>query len=659
MNSLLNTYKKVAKHFVIVALLKSSIAFSQSAVFSWANSYGDIGGNADKGKSIVVDASGNVFAVGDFRGTVDFDPSPATLTLTSAGVTDIYITKTDAAGNTLWAKRVGSGYAENVSCLALDPSGNLLLTGTFTGPGAIDFDPDAGVSTLTTNGGIDVFVLKLNSSGSFVWARNMGGTSTDEGTSIATNSLGEVFTTGTFNGTADFDPSLATFNLSSAGGVDIFVTKFNSAGNFIWADRFGGTSTDVGLAITTNTNGVFFTGYFQGIADFDPSASTATLNSSGSNDAFVCMLNSNGTLNSAFNVGGSGGDVAQSIRSDASDNILITGYFNGIADFDYSAVTNTLASSGGADIFVAKYSPTLVPIWARAMGGAFGDQAYGISTDNSNNVYTTGVFKNLVDFDPSAATFTTTSNGNTDDIFIHKLDANGNFVWVEFFGGNNADISNTIVVDNSSNIYTTGSYISTVDFNPGAGTYTLAAIGGGSDAYIHKLAPCVAPPPPVNTTSNSNLSICDGQSTSLTVSGSSVSWYSTPTSTNAIATGPIYNTPLLFAGIYSYYAESSTCTLSTSRTQITVSVAICSGINENLTETQFVKIYPNPSNGLFVIETGSDYILSVNTILGTEVKKLEVRSGTSILDINDLANGIYILNLKGTKSDKQFRVIKN
>lgn len=645
---------KFAKLLFVSAIIQYPACFSQAPVFQWVNSYGN--SLADDGKSINVDGSGNVYAIGEFRGTVDFDPGPGTSSLTSSGSADIYITKLNNNGNLLWAKRVGTSSTEVAGGITLDPVGNVLITGSFSG--TVDFDPGLGISNLISSGSNDVFVLKLDGNGNYIWARNMGGTSADNGMAIVTNSSGDVFTTGEFNSTGDFDPSLLTFNITSAGSSDIFVSKLDASGNFVWAKSFGGSSTDIGLSIATNSLGIFFTGYFQGIADFDPSSSTFNLNSAGSNDVFICRLNTTGNLNFAVNVGGTGADISNSISLDANTAIIIAGQFNGNADFDPTVLTNSLSSSGSSDVFVAKYSNSGTFIWARRVGGPFADYGLSVSTDASNNIYTTGTFKGTTDFDPSVSSYTIASNSGSDDAFIHHLDMNGNFMWVKSFGGSNDENSNSISLDNLTNIYTTGSYQSTVDFDPDVPIYNLTSLGN-SDIYIHKMGPCVTPPVPINTTPVSNLTICSGQFASLSVSGSGlITWYPTALSTTSLAIGNNYITPALGAGTYSYYIEASTCTISTSRALITVTVNACAGLFEPINSDFQPNVFPNPSIGIFNIDLIETSEICVYDALGSYIFGGTFKAGKHQFDITKYSGGIYFIKTQTATRVRTFRLLK-
>ena len=178
----------------------------------------------------------------------------------------------------------------------MDSSGNVYTTGYFFFD--VDFDPGAGSTELTSAGSNDVFVSKLDPLGNFVWAKRFGGPSSQVSFSIAVDDSGNVYTTGYFQGTADFDPGSGTSNLTSVGSEDVFVSKLNSVGNFVWAKSFGG----IGYSVAVDSSGnVYTTGYFAGTEDFDPGAGTSNILSLGPGSG------GNGRLSSSTTPAGAGG----------------------------------------------------------------------------------------------------------------------------------------------------------------------------------------------------------------------------------------------------------------------------------------------------------------------------------------------------------------
>ena len=497
LNRSLNNYKKISATIsvFILSLSFSLTSVSTPSAYAWSSAQATVsvfgGASSDLGYSIAVDSSGNVYTSGSFQGTVDFDPGAGEANLTSAGGSDVFVSKLDSSGNFVWAKRFGGTSTDAGFGIAVDSSGNVYTTGSFFG--TVDFDPGAGVADLTSAGERDVFVSKLDSSGNFVWAKRFGGTIADVGRIIAFDSSGNVYTTGYFFSTADFDPGAGTTNLTSAGGAEVFVSKLDSSGNFVWAKGLGGISTDEGYSIGVDSSGnVYTTGYFNGTVDFDPGAGVTNLTSAGGNDSFVLKLDSLGNFVWAKGLGGTAADVGRTIAVDSSGHVYTAGYFIGRADFDPGAGQANLTSASGSggsdrDVFVSKLDSSGNFVWAKGLGGTAADESNSIAVDSSGNVYTTGFFNGIADFDPGAGEANLTSAGGNDS-FISKLDSSGNFVWAKRLGGTSSDLGYPIAVDSSGNVYTSGSFQGTVDFDPGAGEANLTSVGS-NDVFVLKLTP--------------------------------------------------------------------------------------------------------------------------------------------------------------------------
>ncbi|WP_193172709.1 SBBP repeat-containing protein [Nisaea nitritireducens] len=444
-----------------------------------------IGGtSAEQGDSIQVDSSGNSYVTGYFGGTVDFDPGAGTVNLTSAGNQDIFIAKYDSSGGLVWAKGVGGTNSDYGRSIEIDSSGNSYVTGQFQG--TADFDPSGVTQNLTSAGSSDIFIAKYDGSGDLVWAKSVGGTSADDSKSIQVDSSGNSYVTGYFDGTVDFDPSGVTQNLTSAGGNDIFIAKYDSNGGLVWAKNLGGTGGDQGDSIQVDSSGnSYAAGNFQGTSDFDPSGVTQNLTSAGGNDAFFAKYDSSGALVWAKNVGGTDYDAVNSIQVDSSGNSYVTGIFQGTADFDPDAGVTNLTSAGLYDTFIAKYDSSGGLVWAKNIGGTENDIGLSVAVDSSGNSYVTGDFKGTADFDPGAGTTNLTSAGAR-DIFIAKYESSGALVWVKSFGGTSDDQGRSVQVDSSGNVHVTGVFQGTVDFDPGTGTENLTS-AGSLDAFLLKL----------------------------------------------------------------------------------------------------------------------------------------------------------------------------
>jgi gliding motility-associated-like protein len=327
------------------------------------------------------------------------------------------------------------------------------------------------------------------------WARNFkvdGGNEDSQGYSVATDPAGNVYTTGSFNGVVDMDPGAGVFSLSSISYYeqDIYISKLDADGNFVWAVRLGSGQSDFGYSIAVDASGnVYVTGSVRGGMDFDPGPGTHTITGALSGDnAFVLKLDANGNFVWGTILGSTvGTGVGRGITLDGSGNVLTTGNFTGTADFDPGAGTFNITSLGSEDIFLSKLDANGNFVWAKSMGGSQAERGYALAVDNSGNIITTGFYRGTVDFDPGAGVFQLTTLTVNAEIFVSKYDNNGNFIWVQSTSGSTGTPwSRSVDTDGSGNVIFTGYFPGTLDFDPGAATFNLTSTGG-DDAFISKL----------------------------------------------------------------------------------------------------------------------------------------------------------------------------
>lgn len=487
--------------FTVLTLLAASV-FLTPAANGWTEDSNIavtvLGGTqAVEVRSMALDSNGNIYTTGYFNGSADFDPSNGVANLTSSGLNEIFILKSDPNGNFIWAKRIGGTNSEAAASIAIDRNGGIVTTGNFTG--IVDFDPGDGVANLTSSGDDDIFVLKLDSSGNYIWAKNMGGAARDTGVYIAVDGDGNICATGIFTSTADFDPTQGVDNRMSNGDWDVFISKFDSSGNYLWTKTFGGNGREVGQSTAFDSGGnIYSLGYFNRTVDFDPSDDgVANLSSAGGNDMFISKFDSSGRLLWVKRIGSTGSDGAAQVAFDRSGSLYFTGFFSGTVDFDphddrVAEITSTVVG----EMFVSKFDPSGSYIWAKRRGGTGADRGLNIAVDSNANVYSTGYFTGTVDFDPSDDGVANLTSAGSNDIFISKFDSTGRHLWVKRIGGSGADRGMNIAVETSGNVLTSGSFTGTVDFDPGAGTTNFTS-NGNSDFFTIELdangnAPLVA-----------------------------------------------------------------------------------------------------------------------------------------------------------------------
>lgn len=473
----------------VCCLLLAVSANAQLPQFQWA---GSIGGPAgDWPYSIKTDAGGNVYTAGFYTDSADFDPGPATHSSVSNGYRDMFITKLDATGNFIWAMTTGGVGNDEVHCMDVDGHGNIYVGGIFHD--LVDFDPGSAIDTMRAPSyeGFG-FIAKYSPSGSLLWARS---TFRSYPRAIARDAAGNLYTAGSFTGTVDFDPGPGTANLYATGGnSDIYVSKFTGSGSFVWAGNMSGGSDEIPNCITLDASAnVYIGGWFKAAVDFDPGPGLHALHANGVTDGFVAKLDSAGSYMWAQQVGCSStflGAQINSLATDISGNIISAGYFGGTADFDPGPATYTMVSSNSNNPFLWKLDSVGNFTWAKQLGVPANSSANAdaIAVDAAGSIYIKSMVMNVVDFDPGPGTYTLASQSlGYQNAVIYKLDAGGNFKWALPYGRADVTSGSSLCIDAFNNIYTTGFYGATTDFDPGPSTFNLTGVGS-FDVFVQKLS---------------------------------------------------------------------------------------------------------------------------------------------------------------------------
>lgn len=461
--------------------------FHYSQNLQWVNTVGGI--NSDFANSAALDSVGNIYTTGYFMGAMDFDFGPGTFSLTGDNDTaSIFIRKTDSNGNFIWAKQIRAvtTWVDYGPSIYIDKYGNIYLTGHFWK--SVDFDP--GPTSFVLYGGYHVdFAMKLNSWGNFMWAKKLNDVC-GLAFCITTDSDGNVYTGGTFADINDFDPGPGTYTLDGGNYYDSYISKLDSSGNFIWARKMGGTDMEAIHSLKTDVNGnIVASGYFKSInADFDPGPGTFSLGAQmSSEDIFICKLNSSGNLMWVKQIGGPDNQCAYGLTLDNMGNVYTAGRFGGTTDFDPGPSTYFLTAFN-SDAYINKLDTSGNFVWAKLITATGYSRGSAITTDLQNNILTTGYANGATDFDPGTSVYSLTPTGS-EDAFISKLDASGNFICAGLMGGISYDKGYSIITDKSNNVIIAGSFQNSADFEPGPGTYSINS-NGNFDAFVAKFKPC-------------------------------------------------------------------------------------------------------------------------------------------------------------------------
>ncbi len=519
------------KAFTVLSLLLgfSIIVLAQRHDIDWAIGIGKE--DMEGGSSIVTDSAGNIYTVGYVIDTLDFDPGPGVLSVPGIQPPfngNFFIYKTTNNGIPVWVKSIaGIPNSSDPPNISIDSSGYLYIAGNFSD--TVDFDPGLGTRKLIASG-VDMFVMKLDSAGNLIWVKSVesGTTGSLGNIAIKNDASGNVYISGginTWTDSIDFDPGpgIARQKTGSLVFGDFFILKLNTSGDYRWAKTINRCNNVVDIAVDRFGN-VVALGDYGDTVDFDPGPNTYNLTRVGNiatSDIFLLKLDSVGNFLWARSIGGEGTELSGSVAVDAAGSIYSTGSFGfkggsmgGVSsDFDPGVGVYNLTTIGMANIFISKLDKDGNFSWAKFLGGTFMDWALSLNVSDSR-VYTgVSIFVNdtlgtgNVDFDPGADVFNVRSPiPGSVHLGVSILDTGGNFVWGGIIGPPTLDAYNFLDITNDiyGNVLVTGGYSALddqggdilLDFDPGPGNvpvhYTGAppGVNRSQDIFIAKLEPC-------------------------------------------------------------------------------------------------------------------------------------------------------------------------
>ena len=502
--------------FIIPLIGSASFSYGQTSSWLWARSA--IGNSLDQGLGITSDVFGNVYVTGYFTSTTI---TLGSFVLTNVSGWDFYVAKYDASGTVIWAKSASSGIGNSI---CTDAAGNVLVAGAFGN--TITF----GSVTLTnsTSSSSDLFIVKYDTNGNVLWAKSAQGAISR--CSITVDLSGNAFVTGTFR-----SPTLVigSTTLTNSGNSRIFLAKYDTNGNVLWAKSAGGTNFDYSYSVSADISGnAFIVGGFNSPTIIFGST---TLINAGIDDVFLAKYDPNGNVIWAKSAGGSGGEQGFSLSADVSGNIFITGYF-GSPTITFGSITLTNAVSWGEfDVFLAKYDGNGNVLWAKSGNGTNLDEGKSISTDAGGNVFVTGGFSSpTITF---GSTTLTQPSGSVDPMFIVKYDPNGSLLCASALssgGGDNSDVSANLLGD----AYVIGTFYSH-PFIVGSDTLILGAPTGAQNVFVAKYV-CCSNNFPVTISGTST--VFQGQATTLTAIGGVNYLWNNGETTTAISVTPATTT---------------------------------------------------------------------------------------------------------------------
>jgi len=333
--------------------------------YGWTMTLGGNNPNGDSIQGVATDAAGNVFITGSFNGSnIDLDPTTGVDLHTSSGINTSFITRINADGSFAWCNSLTGTFYNPGSDITVDSAGNVVATGIMYGTN-IDFDADPIVQDLHTTAYNGMYVTKVDANGAHIWSKTFSSGGNEGSYAVTTDSLNNVYISGLFRGTIDFNPPSGVTSTPVSGWGDIFLSKYSANGTYQWTKTIGATGHDnaSGLAVDSNDN-LYMSGYFaNGSADFNATGVADVHTNAGLEDVFLTRYNADGSYAWSKTAGGTGNDYGGgAIAVDGYDNIVTIGRFSSTVDFDYDPTVangDNRISAGGLDMFISSFDVAL------------------------------------------------------------------------------------------------------------------------------------------------------------------------------------------------------------------------------------------------------------------------------------------------------------
>lgn len=414
----------------------------------------------DSGSGIVADVTGNAYVTG-ITHSVDFPTTLGAYNTVYNGSGDVFVSKLSPDGSTLlFSTYIGGSNEEGFglwgTSISLDNFRNIFVAGSTYSD---DFPTTGSAYDKNFNGIIDVFVLKLNSTGTtLLFSTFLGGDKSDYNYGIEVDNGGDVYITGSTE-SSNFPVSPGTFDPSyNLGTGDVYVSKLSADGSsLLYSTYLGGTDIDIGRGIAVDGIGnIYVTGETQS-PEFPTTSGAFLTYHRGGTDMFISKFNPSGSslLYSTF-LGGSGDDYGYGLALDIPGNAYVTGETNSASDFSATLGAFDNSFNGVADAFIAKFNPDGSSLlFATYLGGTDYDYGDSIALDTMGNPYITGMTRSG-DFPTGPGAFDPVYN-DMDDVFVSKISADGStLLYSTYIGGTFNETGTSIFVDSIGDAYVTG-----------------------------------------------------------------------------------------------------------------------------------------------------------------------------------------------------------
>ncbi|MGB0428854.1 MAG: T9SS type A sorting domain-containing protein [Bacteroidia bacterium] len=449
-------------------------------------------GDDDNVHELTHDSKGDLYAVGTFAGTIDFNPGTKRNMLRAKDEQDVFLAKYSSKGKLLWALNFGGKRWNTGNSITCDLEDNVIITGNFTD--TIYPDPSDSSTYLINKSSLDVFIIKYSSKGELIWAKSFGGDKWQSASAVSCDLKNNIWVAGTFNSTVDFDPGPNTNNLS-ATTVDMFVSKFTKNGDYLFTKQIkdGKESTVSAIATDTN-NSVYLTGFYKGSYDFNPGKGRFIRTKIYDYAPYLLKLDSIGKFKWAHTFDKSSKASITGLTIDNGNNVYVGGWYKDTLNIDSMGGFKTYLPKhkNNHDAFTASFKADGSFRWSNTIEGKVvisTPTTYGVSiagiidlTVSGDKLYTVGFFgSDSIDFDPSKKSkFLLHTQSRS--AFTQVLDTQGSFINAVNVNGYFAE--NHCVDIKNEKIVIAGRYWDSLDLNHHPYNTKMAYSKGEDDFFL-------------------------------------------------------------------------------------------------------------------------------------------------------------------------------
>lgn len=521
----------------IICVFNTPILSQTVQRLEWSLYHGGV--RSDAIRDMTIDSDGFIYTIGSTESNDRIATSDANQA-SNSGSLDVYIAKYNNTGQRIWSTYFGGNDVDVGQSIAVDPQGNLLITGLTFSSSGISIGTAIHQSAYQNEG--DVFVAKFSNNGNLLWSTYYGGNRFDFANDIASDMAGNAIVTGWTDSDMGIS-SAGAYKMTKSDTADIFVAKFNPNGQLIWGTYYGSEGPERSLQVESDVqNNIYISGWTASRMNFATNGAFQTNYGGGTADVFVGKFNPGGQVLWMTYFGGANEEYGDAMYVNSSGDVFLSGTTSSSNNISNNGTT----FNGDHDVFLSFFDTNGNRRLSTYYGGSGYEIAFRLQQSSNGNVWMTGHTNSANNIVNNTNNVYKSQLSGGLDAFVTEFDQTGRVLQSTYFGGNRNEESYGIVIDRQNAVYISGKTESTNEI--GFGNPAFQTFGGDADGFLAKFAPC----PALNVTINvNNRNICQGDQLQLATDvARSYRWQGPSGYADTTRTPVINNITAANAGIY-------------------------------------------------------------------------------------------------------------